>query len=110
MISEFQKNDTDNTWQSKYPLRFLSPEEENQLENPIEYKKFLKAFDELYVYEMMKLNQEVLGFNTLDHICGVHYLALYIGRELKKAGIPIDLGRVSGAAAGHDIGKYGCKS
>ncbi|HQI17490.1 MAG TPA: cytidyltransferase, partial [Bacillota bacterium] len=58
----------------------------------------------------MKLNQEVLGFNTLDHICGVHYLALYIGRELKKAGIPIDLGRVSGAAAGHDIGKYGCKS
>lgn len=110
VISEFQKNDTDNTWQSKYPLRFLSPEEENQLENPIEYKKFLKAFDELYVYEMMKLNQEVLGFNTLDHICGVHYLALYIGRELKKAGIPIDLGRVSGAAAGHDIGKYGCKS
>ncbi len=109
-ISEFQKNDTDDTWQSRYPIRFLSSEEENELENPIEYKKFLKAFDELYVYEMMKLNQEVLGFNTLDHICGVHYLALYIGRELKKAGIPIDLGRVSGAAAGHDIGKYGCKS
>ncbi|HQJ38407.1 MAG TPA: cytidyltransferase, partial [Bacillota bacterium] len=109
-ISEFQKNDTDDTWQSRYPIRFLSSEEENDLENPIEYKKFLKAFDELYVYEMMKLNQEVLGFNTLDHICGVHYLALYIGRELKKAGIPIDLGRVSGAAAGHDIGKYGCKS
>ncbi|MDD3438902.1 MAG: hypothetical protein PHI04_05735 [Clostridiaceae bacterium] len=109
-ISEFQKNGSDNTWQSRYPIRFLSSEEENELENPIEYKKFLKAFDELYVYEMMKLNQEVLGFNTLDHICGVHYLALYIGRELKKAGIPIDLGRVSGAAAGHDIGKYGCKS
>jgi nicotinic acid mononucleotide adenylyltransferase len=109
-ISEFQKYDADNTWQSKYPIQFLSPEEEADLENPIEYKKFLKAFDDLYVYEMMKLNQEVLGFNTLDHICGVHYLALYIGRELKKAGIPIDLGRVSGAAAGHDIGKYGCRS
>ncbi|MHB1392330.1 MAG: cytidyltransferase [Clostridia bacterium] len=109
-ISEFQKKDSDSTWQSKYPMEFLSHEEETELENPIEYKKFIKAFGDEYVYEMMKLNQEVLGFNTLDHICGVHYLALYIGRELKKAGIPIDLGRVSGAAAGHDIGKYGCKT
>lgn len=109
-ISEFQKNDIDNTWQSKYPLQFLSSEEEAELENPIEYKKFIKAFDDFYVYEMMKLNQEVFGFNTLDHICGVHHLALYIGRKLKKAGIPVDLGRVSGAAAGHDIGKYGCRS
>ncbi len=109
-ISELQKKDLDSTWQSKYPMLFLSSEEEAQLENPMEYKKFLKAFDDEYIYEMMKLNQEVLGFNTLDHICGVHYLALYIGRELKRAGTPIDLGRVSGAAAGHDIGKYGCKS
>ncbi len=110
VISEFQKVDSDGTWQSKYPMQFLTPKEEAELENPIEYKKFHKAFANEYVYEMMKLNQEVLGFNTLDHICGVHYLALYIGRKLKKAGIPIDLGRVSGAAAGHDIGKYGCKS
>lgn len=109
-VSEFQKTEHDSTWQSKYPMLFLCPEEEAELENQIEYKKFLKAFNDEYVYEMMKINQEVLGFNTLDHICGVHYLALYIGRELKKAGIPIDLGRVSGAAAGHDIGKYGCKS
>lgn len=110
VISEYQKKASDNTWQSKYPMLPLSPEEEAELENPNEYKRFLKAFDDEYVYEMMKLNQEVLGFNTLDHICGVHYLALYIGRELKQAGIPIDLGRVSGSAAGHDIGKYGCKS
>lgn len=109
-IAKLQKEDSDNTWQSIYPVLFLSPEEEAELENPTEYRKFIKAFDDEYVYEMMKLNQEVLGYNTLDHICGVHYLALYIGRELKKAGIPIDLGRVSGAAAGHDIGKYGCKS
>jgi len=109
-ISILQKKDNDNTWQSKYPMLFLLPEEEAELENPTEYRKFLKAFDDEYVYEMMKLNQENLGFNTLDHICGVHHLALYIGRELKKAGFPIDLGRVSGAAAGHDIGKYGCKS
>lgn len=110
VISEFQKKDNDNTWQSKYPMQFLTSEEEALLENPLEYKRFRNAFDYEYVYEMMKLNQEVMGYNTLDHICGVHYLALYIGRELKKAGIPIDLGRVSGAAAGHDIGKYGCRA
>jgi len=110
VVSEYQKKDNDGTWQSKYPLLPLTHEEEAELESPVEYRKFLKAFEDEFVYEMMKLNQEVLGFNTLDHICGVHYLAIYIGRELKKAGIPIDLGRVSGSAAGHDIGKYGCKS
>ena len=110
VISEYQKKFSDNTWQSKFPMLPLSPKEEAELENPSEYKRFQKAFNDEYVYEMMKLNQEVLGFNTLDHICGVHYLAIYVGRELKKAGIPIDLGRVSGSAAGHDIGKFGCKS
>lgn len=110
VLSEYQKKDNDGTWQSKYPILPLTQEEEAELENPSEYKKFLQAFEDEFVYEMMKLNQEVLGFNTLDHICGVHYLAIYIGRELKRAGIPIDLGRVSGSAAGHDIGKYGCKS
>ncbi|MGE5678256.1 MAG: cytidyltransferase [Pseudomonadota bacterium] len=110
VIAEYQKKDNDNTWQSKYPMLLLTAEEEAGLENPAEYKRLIKAFEDEYIYEMMKLNQEVLGFNTLDHICGVHYLALYIGRELKKAGIPVDLGRVSGGAAGHDIGKYGCKA
>ncbi|WDC84150.1 hypothetical protein PL321_18120 [Caloramator sp. mosi_1] len=27
----------------------------------------------------------------------------------KNKNLPIDLGRISGAAAGHDIGKFGCK-
>lgn len=34
---------------------------------------------------------------------------MHIARQLKDKGIPIDLGRVSGAAAGHDIGKFGCR-
>lgn len=110
IISEYQKNIEDNSWQSKYPMVFLTHEEEDSLENPGEYKRFLHAFNNDFIYEMMELSQEVTGYNTLDHICGVHYLALYIGRELKKAGLPIDLGRVSGSAAGHDIGKYGCKA
>src|SRR5690606_21991372 len=41
---------------------------------------------------------------------GVHYLSLFIGKQLHKAGIPVDLGRVSGAAAGHDLGKFACRS
>ena len=109
IISEYQKLSKDNTWQSNYPIRFLSYEEESALENPAEYKKFIKAFRNEFVYEMMKMNQEIMGYNTLDHICGVHHIAMLIGRQLKKAGLPVDLGRVSGAAIGHDIGKYGCK-
>ncbi|AOT69249.1 cytidyltransferase [Geosporobacter ferrireducens] len=110
IVSEFQKEGRDLTWQSRYPLVFLTDDERSQLPNPREYTSFVKAFQEEYIYEMMKLNYEVIGHNTLDHICGVHYLALFIARQLQEKGIPLDLGRVSGAAAGHDIGKYGCRS
>lgn len=109
IISEFQKDFNDSTWQSLYPINFLTEGEIQGLENQEEYTRFIKAFKKNYVYEMMKLNGEVFGYNTLDHICGVHFLSLHIGRQLKLKNIPIDLGRVSGAAAGHDIGKYGCK-
>jgi len=109
VISKFQKSSGDPTFHGRYPLNFLTSEEKNKLENPAEYKRFLKAFNDEYIYEMMKLSQEVLKFNTLDHICGVNWIALFIGRQLYNLGLPVDLGRISGAAAGHDIGKYGCK-
>lgn len=109
IVSEFQKTSSDSTWQSLFPINFLSDGEIDSLESNDEYVKFIKAYRKDNIYEMMKLNGEVFGYNTLDHICGVHFLALYIGRQLKLKNIPIDLGRVSGAAAGHDIGKYGCK-
>ncbi|HAJ32633.1 MAG TPA: cytidyltransferase [Candidatus Atribacteria bacterium] len=109
VILDFQKLSGDFTFHSKYSLNFLTFEEKNKLENPAEYKRFLKAFNDEYIYEMMKLSQEVLKFNTLDHICGVNWIALFIGRQLYNLGLPVDLGRISGAAAGHDIGKYGCK-
>ena len=109
VVSNFQKLFGDSTFHGKYPLYFLTPEEKSKLENPVEYKRFLKAFNDEYIYEMMKLSQEVLKYNTLDHICGVNRIALSIGRQLYNLGLPVDLGRISGAAAGHDIGKYGCK-
>ena len=109
VILKFQKLSGDPIFHVKYPLNFLTSEEKNKLENPAEYKRFLKAFNDEYIYETMKLSQEVLKFNTLDHICGVNWITLFIGRQLYNLGFPVDLGRISGAAAGHDIGKYGCK-
>jgi nicotinic acid mononucleotide adenylyltransferase len=108
IICEIQKYYEDGTWQSLYPIEFLTEEEEKELEDNGEYKRFVNAFKVDCIYEMMKLNGEVMKFNTLDHVCGVHNLALFIARQLKTLGISVDLGRVSGAAAGHDIGKYGC--
>jgi hypothetical protein len=90
-------------------FEFLTEEELTNLKDPSEYIRFLELFDKLYVYELMRLNKEITGYNSLDHIAGVHYVAMHVGKQLDKAGIPIYLGRVSGAAAGHDIGKYGCK-
>ncbi len=109
VISEYQKKSADGTFQSTYPFEPLTQEEEENLESADEYRRFRVSFRNDYIYEMMKLNQEVAGYTTLDHICGVHFLALRVARQLKQLGFEIDLGRVSGAAAGHDIGKYGCK-
>lgn len=109
VFSKFQKLSNDGSFQSRYPLFFLNTDEENTLEDPIEYRKFKEAFNNEYIYEMMKLSQEIIGYNTLDHVCGVHYLSLFLARQIKQRNIPIDLGRISGAAAGHDIGKFGCK-
>lgn len=109
VISNFQRKGDDGTWQSQYPIELLSEQEIDQLEDKTEYLLFKKYYVSEYVYEMMKLNQEVIGFTTLDHICGVHHIAMKTARQLKAMGYPIDLGRVSGAAIGHDFGKFGCK-
>ncbi|WP_242837254.1 nucleotidyl transferase family protein [Alkaliphilus transvaalensis] len=94
----------------RFPLKLLTQKEEIFYHVSEEYRHFKSAFEKEFLYEMMKLNQEVLHHNTLDHISGVHHLALFIGKQLFNAGVPIDLGRVSGAAAGHDLGKFGCRS
>jgi len=105
-VLQIQKKSGDGSWESSYPLYFLTLQEEKELESIEEYRAFKGAFEKEYIYEMMKLNQEVMGYSSLQHISGVHYLALFIGRQLKEAGLPVDLGRVSGAEAGHDVGKF----
>ena len=90
-------------------FEFLNDEEIQDLPNRSEYLNFLDAFDKNYVYELMMLDGEVNGYNTLEHVAGVHFVAMHVARQLKKVGVQVNLGLVSGAAAGHDIGKYGCK-
>lgn len=91
-----------------YPFKFLCKTELQALDQSGEYSKFIEVFEKDYICELMLLNQEITGYNTLSHISGVHHIAVSIGRQLKSIDSPIDLGRVSGAAAGHDLGKYGC--
>lgn len=74
-----------------------------------EYISFHRMLRSKYVYEFMRIGVDITPFNTLGHISGVHYVAMYAGRQLEKAGVPVDIGLVSAAAAGHDIGKYGCR-
>lgn len=106
---DLQKDVDFTSWQGKYPLVSISSKEESSLENSEEYERFKFYFRQDHVYEMMKINQDVMGYTTLDHVCGVHHLAMKVARQLLRAGVKIDLGRVSGAAAGHDVGKYGCR-
>lgn len=74
-----------------------------------EYIQFHHLANNLYIYEMMRLGVDVLPFDTLGHISGVHYVAMYAARQLQVANVPVDLALISGAALAHDIGKYGCK-
>lgn len=88
---------------------FLDDEEARKFENYEEYKRFLGMWHKEYIYEMMRLNGEVTKFKTLEHIAGVHYVSMTIARGLYEAGAPVDLTLISGAAASHDLGKFGCK-
>ena len=90
-------------------FEFLTEEEINDLPNRQEYLNFLNVFDKDYVYELMMLDGEINGYNTLNHVSAVHFVAMHVARQLKRAGVQVDLGIVSGSAACHDIGKYGCK-
>lgn len=94
---------------NKYPLQFLTDSEVKELPFNHEYRLFLKHFKKEYVYEMMRLNQELKGYSTLDHISGVSFVAANVARQLRDTGFPIDLGNLAAAAIGHDIGKFGCR-
>lgn len=62
-----------------------------------------------YIYEFLRIAADITPFDTLGHMAGVHYVAMYAARQLKTTGVPVDLPLISGAACGHDIGKFGCR-
>lgn len=74
-----------------------------------EYLRFCTLVRNRYLYEFMRLGTEVTPFNTLGHIGGVAYVAVFMARQLHERGVPVDVALIAGAAAIHDIGKYGCR-
>lgn len=106
LLTEYGKTLNRGDFISNHRFSFLTEEEMSHLPDE-EYRRFLQGFSSDYIYEIMKLSREIFGFNTLDHVAGVHFVAINLARQFIKIGFKVDLGRVSGAAAGHDIGKYG---
>ena len=90
-------------------FQILTEEERAECEIKEEYDRFLSCFYDYHIYEYLRIARECTPFNSLGHIAGVHHVSMYIARQLKQAGIPIDLGLMSAAAIIHDIGKFGCK-
>lgn len=90
-------------------IRFLPASEAKEKGCNREYLHLIQLEEENYIYEFMRIGIEITPFNTLGHIAGVHYVAMHMAYQLETLKVPVDLGLISGAAAGHDIGKYGCK-
>jgi len=88
---------------------FLKPEEYESCNGKQEYDKLVKYWSRNYINEFMLIYGEKTSFNIIGHISGVHKVALIIGEQLRKVGVPLDIALMSGAAIGHDIGKFGCK-
>ncbi|MFR3030264.1 MAG: hypothetical protein ACLTNO_02630 [Blautia sp.] len=88
---------------------FQFPENVGDSHYTEEYERFRSCFREQYVYELMRIGKEIMPFDLLAHVAGVHYVAMHVSTQLYQAGVPIDLRLISGAAACHDIGKYGCR-
>ena len=72
------------------------------------YQRFLQVWRQDFIYELLRLSSELTPFSTLQHIAMVHHVAMTAGRALRRSGVTVDLGLTSAAAAGHDIGKFGC--
>lgn len=90
-------------------MQFLSDDEVRANNFVPEYLHLKELIRNHYIYEFMRIGIDITPFNTLGHIGGVHYVAMYMARQLRQGDVPVDLALISGAAACHDIGKYGCR-
>lgn len=92
-----------------HPMQMLTDDEERYPDIHPEYFTFKREFTENFVYEMMKIDLSVRGYNTIEHVVLVNALSMHIARQLRETGLPIDLGLVAGSTLCHDVGKYGVK-
>ncbi len=90
-------------------FRFLTAEEASAYPCGDAYVRFMSLWRSSFIYEMLRLGEEVTEYHTLGHIAGVHYVAMTAATGLLDAGIPLDPALASAAAAGHDLGKFGCR-
>lgn len=92
-----------------YDIHLLSEQEIKKYMYTSEYLTLRELVTDNFVYEFMRLSNDLIPGKILGYVGAVHYLALYTGRQLREAGYDIDLGLLSAAAATHEIGKYGCR-
>jgi len=90
-------------------IKRLSEYEIRQCNTKDEYLRFLDICDRHSLYAFMRIGMEVTPYNLLNHIAGVHFVAQHVGKQLYRAGEPVDIALVSCAAACHDVGKFGCR-
>ena len=88
---------------------FLPIDEMNDADDREKYQHFLDIFRTQFVYEHLRLGMEVTPYPLLAHVAQVHHIAMHAARGLNQGGMPVNLTLVSTAAAGHDLGKFGCK-
>jgi len=104
---EYEKNKTSKS--SVKQINILNYEEIKDCPTKTEYVHLIEIFNEFYIGEFMRIGREIMPFKLLDHVAEVHSLAVYIAKQVREKGVPIDLALVSGAAISHDLGKFGCK-
>ena len=80
-------------------FQFLTPEEYKGCDKAGEYRRFLAAWREEFIYELMRLGMEFTPFKTLSHIAGVHYIAMTAARGLAQAGVEVSDARSVGLAS-----------
>ncbi|HWP51157.1 MAG TPA: cytidyltransferase-related domain protein [Clostridia bacterium] len=95
---------------SQYDFAFCTEEELGGSASADEYRRFCEWFKEDFVYELLRLSHETTPYRTLEHIAGVHHVAMTSARAFYAGGGLVDLPLLSAAAAAHDIGKFGCKA
>lgn len=82
--AERELRDYDPAWDFAPP----APEELTDCPAAAQFGQMLRLWKREYVYEMMRLGLEVTPYRTLEHIVGVHHVAVTAGRALRRGAYP----------------------